>query len=74
MNFIVQLELDGYTFLFYIFKKYYRKTVYTLLYCIYYLENYIFQELEVNYVYNNVYTKTVLLMLFYFQYFLLQFI
>ncbi len=71
---LLSLELDVNTIFFYNFKKYYRKLVYTLLFFIYYLEKYIFQELEVNYRYNNVYTKTVLLILFYTQYFLLRFI
>ena len=74
MKFILNLELDGYTVFFYIFKKYYKKSVYTLLYFIDYLENYIFQELHVNYIYNNIYVNTVLLSLFYFQYFLLRFL
>ena len=73
MRLILNLEIDKDTLFFYFFKNNYRKFVYGLLYFIYYLENYIFQELEVNYRYNNVYTSSVLLILFYFQYFLIRF-
>ncbi len=70
---LLNLELDGNTIFFYNFKKYYRKSVYVLLTCIYYIEKYIFQELEVNLIYNNFYIRSVLVGLFYLQYFLLKF-
>ncbi len=70
----LNLELDGNTIFYYNFKKNYRKIINGLLFCIYYLEKYFFEELKINYRYNNVYKTIILLGLCYFQYFLLRFL